>query len=271
MYSNVGYSGLNDTKCEAWQDTSMSYPLPISEDEKNCFLSDGYIRLDNVISEDELDWYRERYDDAFGDESEIKHLGGKDEQGRASLPQILQPHRKIPGLLERPYFKRIEGIARFILGSEASFKTDHMILKPAGHGVATPWHQDQAYHKPEYAYANINFWLPLEGATVEGGSMQYVRGTHRGTVMPHRYLIAGDRQSAMVADHQDYWSMNGEALDCPVGSVLLHHSYCMHYAGPNLTQLPRRAFIAVFAMPPQPLKRPLNLPWQADPFWPGEE
>jgi len=249
----------------------MPNSLPISQAEKDRFLSDGYIRLDGVITEEELDWYRVRYDDLFSDESEIKQLGGRDEQGRAALPQILEPHRKIPELLELPYLKRLEGIAKFILGPEAEFKNDHMILKPAGHGAATPWHQDQAYHQPDSTYTNINFWLPLEGATVDGGSMHYVRGTHRGTIVPHRHLIAGDRQSAMVADHQNYWSMNGEALDCPVGSVLLHHSYCMHYAGPNLTDLPRRAYIAVFSTPPRPLERPFNLPWQTDPFCPDKE
>ncbi|MCH2155552.1 MAG: phytanoyl-CoA dioxygenase family protein [Opitutales bacterium] len=144
-----------------------------------------------------------------------------------------------------------------------------MILKPAGHGAATPWHQDQAYHAPGQHYRNINFWLPLEGATVAGGTMQYVSKTHTGTLLPHRYLIPGDRQSAMVADNQDFWSANATALDCPVGSVLLHHSYCMHYAGPNLTDIPRRAYIAVFAAPALPLDEPYVLPWQKNPKWPN--
>ena len=248
-----------------------SNSLPISTAEKHRFLSDGYIRLDNVISTQELTWYRARYDALFSDESEVKQLGGKDEQGRSALPQIINPHQKIPELLDLPYLKLLEEIAKFVLGPEAEFRNDHMILKPAGHGAATPWHQDQAYHKPDHLSTTINFWLPLEGATLAGGSMHYVRRTHRGTIVPHRYLIPGDRHSAMVADHQDYWSANGEALECPVGSVLLHHSYCMHYAGPNLTDLPRRAYIAVFARPPQPLNRPFNLPWQADPFWPDKQ
>lgn len=247
---------------------SITSSFPINSAEKNRFLADGYIRLNKVISTEELEWYRARYDSLFADESEVKQLGGKDEQGRAALPQILNPHQKIPELLDLPYLKRLEMIAKFVLGPEATFRNDHMILKPAGHGAATPWHQDQAYHKPDHIVTTINFWLPLEGATVSGGSMHYVRRSHRGTIVPHRYLIPGDRNSAMVADHQDYWSANGEALECPIGSVLLHHSYCMHYAGPNLTDQPRRAYIAVFAIPPQPLKKPFDLPWQSNPYWP---
>lgn len=244
---------------------------PITSRQKSQFLQDGFIRLDQVIPESELDWYRERYDRCFEDESRIKQLGGKDAKGRAGLPQILAPHKEMPEFLEQPYLKRLGEIASYIFDSDAKFIFDHMILKPAGHGVATPWHQDQAYHAPDKYYRNINFWLPLEGATVEGGCMHYVRNTHRGTLLPHRHLIPGDSSSALVADNQDFWSMNSDALDCPAGSVCLHHSYCMHYAGPNLTDIPRRAFIVIFEASAVPLERPFQLPWQKNPYWPESE
>lgn len=250
--------------------TTTTHPLPVSETEKRQFLANGFIRLNNVIPEDELNWYRARYDSLFDDPSKIKQLAGKDEQGRAALPQILAPSKAMPEFLEQPYLSRLEAIAKFILGPEAKFRNDHMILKPAGHGAPTPWHQDQAYHTPDTYTTSINFWLPLEGATVAGGTMQYVRHSHRGTMLPHRYLIPGDSQSALVADNQDYWMENADALDCPAGSVLLHHSYCLHYAGPNRTNVPRRAYIAVFATPARPLDRPFHLPWQGNPYWPEE-
>lgn len=240
----------------------------VSPQQKAQFLRDGFIRLDNVITEEELDWYRERYDSLFTDGSRVKELGGKDEQGRSALPQILSPSETMPELLERPYFQRIGEIARAILGPEAKFKNDHMIFKPAGHGAATPWHQDQAYHDPSKYYININFWMPLQHATVEGGCMQYVRNSHRGTLLPHRHLIPGDRSSALVAENQDYWSMNGTSLPCQAGSVCLHHSYCLHYAGPNQTSQPRRAYIIVYSLPSADLEQPFVLPWQRDPARP---
>ncbi len=250
--------------------STITHPLPMTETEKSQFLSDGFIRLQEVISEPELDWYRARYDRHFDDPSKIKQLAGKDEQGRAALPQILNPSKEMPEFLDQPYLARLTAIAQYILGPEAKFTHDHMILKPAGHGAATPWHQDQAYHQPDHLSKSINFWLPLEGATVAGGTMQYVRQSHRGTMLPHHYLIPGDSRSALVAAHQDYWSQNADALDCPAGSVLLHHSYCLHYAGPNLTDVPRRAYIAVFSTPAQPLERSFQLPWQDNPWWPED-
>ena len=241
--------------------------ISITNEQKERFLLDGFIRLDNVLEADDLAWYRQRYDELFsadGKTIQRKKLGGTDEQGRDQLPQILNPSRSMPELKERRYFKHITEIARFILGAEANFRNDHMILKPAGYGAPTPWHQDQAYGDPDYYHTSSNFWLPLENATVESGCMQYVRQTHRGTVLPHEFLVPGEPSSAMVAQNQNYWQANATALPCPAGSVCLHHSYCLHYAGPNRTDHSRRAYIMVFALPPQKLDRPFFFPWKQD-------
>jgi ectoine hydroxylase-related dioxygenase (phytanoyl-CoA dioxygenase family) len=246
---------------------TASDPKSITAEQKEQFLADGFIRLDNVLESDDLAWYRQRYDELFSADSgtiQRKKLGGTDEQGRDALPQITNPSRSMPELKERRYFQRITEIARFILGPEAEFRNDHMILKPAGYGAPTPWHQDQAYHDPGSYYTNINFWLPLEDATVDSGCMQYVRQTHRGTVLPHGFLVPGDPASAMAAQNQEYWQANATPIPCPVGSVCLHHSYCLHYAGPNRTDHPRRAYIMIFALPPVKLDRPFFFPWKQD-------
>lgn len=251
--------------------TTKSQPLTtVSAAQRESFEHNGFVRLDNVISEEDLQWYRDRYDAMFSDESDIKQLGGKDDSGRAPLPQILAPSRKNPEFLERGYVKNLESIAKQLMGPKAKFLFDHMILKPAGFGAPTPWHQDQAYHQPNHRYININFWLPLESVDVEGGCMQYVRHTHGGAIAPHRFLIPGVKTTAMVADNQDYWMANATPLPCPAGSVCLHMSYCMHYAGPNLTQVPRRAYIVIFGVETEPLDQPFELPWQQNPWWPDE-
>lgn len=235
----------------------------INENLKNQFLDDGFIKLDGVIGKDELAWYSDFYDKIFseGSGANRKKLGGTDAQGRDALPQVLGPSNTYPELKDTPYLKRMLAVSQFILGPEAVFSHDHMILKPAGYGAVTPWHQDQAYHDPTFYYTNINFWLPIEDATVENGCMHYMRGSHRGVVLPHRFLN-DDPKAATVALGEDYWDANGTAVPCPAGSVALHHSYTLHYAGANRTDRPRRAYIAIFKVAPQKRKYPLRFPWQ---------
>ena len=239
----------------------------INEDLKSQFLENGFIKLDRVIGTDELAWYSELYDKLFNEDTAAKRkeLGGRDDKGRDALPQILSPSKTYPELAETPYFQRLQAISRFILGPDANFLHDHMILKPAGYGAVTPWHQDQAYHDPAYRYTSINFWMPIEDATPENGCMHYVRGSHRSAiVMPHRHLIEEDTQTAMVAFGQEYWNANGEAVPCPAGSVTLHHSYTLHYAGPNRTAQPRRAYIIVFGLLPRKSNHPFHFPWRKE-------
>ncbi|MEM6332385.1 MAG: phytanoyl-CoA dioxygenase family protein [Planctomycetota bacterium] len=230
------------------------------------FLDDGFCRIDNAIDADELAQLETLYDACFSSDQHRdvtrKSLGGTDDQGRDALPQVLNPTSRFPELAEMRYFKHMREIAAEAFGQPITAEYSHMILKPAGYGVATPWHQDQAYHDPAFIYRKINFWLPLDGATVEGGCMHYVQSSHRGPVLPHEYLVEGDEQSAMVAQDQEYWSLNSTPVPCPRGSVCLHHSYCMHYAGPNTTNLPRRAYILVFGVEPEPRKTPWQFPWQ---------
>lgn len=231
------------------------------------FLRDGFMRLDNVIDDDEIARLGEIYDKLFADdslgESYRKDLGGGDDDGRKTLPQILMPSKTFPELLEMKYVQRVREFAAHIFGQDVRKFGEHMILKPAGYGVETPWHQDQSYHPPDKLYRTVNFWLPLDGATVEGGCMHFVRGSHRGVVVPHEFLVPGDQDSAMVAQDQNYWSLNGTPVPCPRRSCTLHHSYCMHYAGPNTSDLDRRAFIIVFGLEPEPLEQPYVFPWRA--------
>ncbi|MEM7531789.1 MAG: phytanoyl-CoA dioxygenase family protein [Chloroflexota bacterium] len=236
----------------------------ITQTQKDEFLELGFLRIDNIISDDELDWLRTRYDHMFTHDSGATHkqLGGTDAEGRDALPQVLGVTKTFPEFGNLRYRQTIAEIAQFMHGETAMFRNDHAILKPAGYGIETPWHQDQAYHDPRYRYKTMNFWLPLHETTVESGCMWYVPYTHAGAVVPHAHLVPDDPSTAMVAENQAYWQMNGVPVPCPAGSAVLHHSYIMHYAGPNITDQPRRAYICVFEAMCQELRQPFRFPWQ---------
>jgi len=228
----------------------IELPAQVDEAFKTRFLTDGFARIDDVIEPEELAFYRRKYDELFDEnrtDIKRKQLGGKDADGKELLPQIIGAHTQAPEMFETRYVERIKAIAGFLLGEEAELRGSHMILKPAGHGSITPWHQDQAYHggARKVRYRNVNFWLPMDDATEANGCMQYVRGSHLGPIVPHEFLN-GDRDAAMVAQDQGYWHANRTVVECPAGSVTIHHSYCMHYAGANTTNQARRALIIVF-------------------------
>jgi len=241
----------------------IEIPSQVDETFKTAFLQNGFGRIDNVIEPDELSFIRAKYDELFNrDDIQRKQLGGKEADGKELLPQIIGAQNHAPEMFETRYVQRIQKIASYLLGEETELRGSHMILKPAGHGSVTPWHQDQSYHPGarKVRYRNINFWLPMEDATEANGCMQYVRGTHIGPIVPHEFLNA-DPKAAMVAQDQGYWHANRTVVECPAGSVTIHHSYCMHYAGANTTDRDRRALIIVFKAPEIALDQPWVMPW----------
>ncbi|MGH7142991.1 MAG: phytanoyl-CoA dioxygenase family protein [Planctomycetota bacterium] len=237
----------------------------LSPEARRRFLTDGCLLWENAVDGADLERLEGIYDRCFDPATpgvRLKPLGGEDAGGRQLLPQVLFPSQTFPELRELALFERFRAAAAEIFQTPVVFRSEHMILKPAGYGVATPWHQDQAYHDPALDYRQINFWVPLQDATVESGCMQFVPGSHRGPVLPHEYLREGRDDTALVAQDQGYWSANGVALPCPRGGCTLHHSTMLHYAGPNTTGRARRAYILVFGVEPTRRARPWTFPWR---------
>ncbi len=228
---------------------------------------DGFLRVEGIATAAERQILSGIYDRCFASDApeglRLKALGGL-LGGRQLMPQVFTPSRFFPEIDGLAYVRRADELARELLGPEATLRGEHMILKPAGFGAVTPWHQDQAYHDPGFDYRNLNFWLPLDGADEDSGCMHFVPGSHLGPILPHRRAGGEADASAAEALAQDYWSANGVALPCQPGDATIHASYCLHYAGPNRSQRPRRAYIRVYGIPPTPRARPWRLPWLDD-------
>jgi Phytanoyl-CoA dioxygenase (PhyH) len=216
------------------------------------FHEQGFLRVDGILSGPERKLLGEVYDRAFdpgyqNPDLDRKNLGGT-VAGRQILPQVLNPSAVFPDLRVAPFQARLLALARTLLGGDVVRYNDHMILKPGGYGAATPWHQDQAYHPPTHRYRNVNVWMPLEDASLQNGCLHFVPGSHRSVVLPH-HVVETAQGTALCALGQEYWNLNSVAVPCPAGSATLHHSYMLHYAGPNPTPVPRRAYIVVFRAP----------------------
>lgn len=230
------------------------------------FARDGYLRLDAITTPDEVQSVRAVYDRLFAERrgrevGDQFDLGGTDEDDRpAALPQILHPSTYAPELADTLIRAGAEAIARALLGPEAAFIEDHAILKPAGHGAETPWHQDEAYWDPAFDYASLSVWVPLQEATVENGCMAFVPRSHRNEVLPHHPIGHDPRVHGLEVDAADVRA----AVYCPIpaGGATVHHCRTLHYAGPNPTAAPRRAYIMTFGVPPRPRSTPRRFPWR---------
>lgn len=233
------------------------------------FARDGFLAVAALTDAREIAALRGCYDALFerasgfarGDRLELL-VEGK----RSLLAQIVNPERYAPQLLQGQAFRTAQVVARQLLGEPCEAHGHHAILKPAAHGAATPWHQDEAYWDPRYAYRALSVWMPLQPATLANGCMQFIAGSHRGAVLAHE-LVAADSHALRLVRA----GTPGVAIACeiPAGGATIHHSRALHYAGANLSGQPRRALVFGFRAPPTLLRRPMSYPWQR-PEWFGD-
>ncbi|NUQ65036.1 MAG: phytanoyl-CoA dioxygenase family protein [Pirellulales bacterium] len=119
---------------------------------------------------------------------------------------------------------------------------------------------DEAYWDPAFDYCSISIWVPLQDATLDNGCMQFIPRSHRQKVVPHHSIGRDPRVHGLETDAVDV----SAAVACPVpaGGATVHHCRTLHYAGPNRTGQPRRAYIMIFGTPRQPRTEPRSFPWR---------
>jgi ectoine hydroxylase-related dioxygenase (phytanoyl-CoA dioxygenase family) len=249
--------------------TNMAPTVVLSQDQIDFYHREGYLVLEAITTQEEVGWLRGIYDRLFAERAGREagdqfDLAGTDAEGQeAALPQILGPSKYAPELLEGLYRVNALAIARQLLGPAAEPRGEHAIFKPARTGAETPWHQDEAYWDPNLDYESFSMWIPLQEATVENGCMQFVPGTHRQQVMTHHSIHHDPRVHGLEVDEATDTS---RAVACPIpaGGATIHHNRILHYAGPNTSDMPRRAYILLFGTKPVPRTEERDFSWNAE-------
>jgi ectoine hydroxylase-related dioxygenase (phytanoyl-CoA dioxygenase family) len=243
----------------------MSLPEPtvrLTQDQIDTYRERGFLRLDRITSDEEIEELLEIYERLFLSDThrEDRKQLGDIEEGEETLPQILSPDELAPELLETQYYANAEAVAEQLLGEDVEFRGNHAIRKPAGSGAETPWHQDEAYWDPALRYDALSFWMPLQEATVENGCMQFVPESNGEDVRSHHQV--GDEAEALEVDDPEQYHEGSVACELPPGGATIHSSRTLHYAGPNTTDEPRRAYILTFGAPSEERDEPRDFHWQ---------
>ena len=241
---------------------------PLSAAEAQRFRDEGYLVVPELCDRAELQEIRsillglfeQRAGHAEGNQFDMLSLDRKGTE--AIQPQIVKPSLYAPALLRTPHFRRVQAMARQLLGADAEFSFDHSILKPAGKAASTPWHQDEA-HSPDrnFRHDQISFWMPLQDVSEENGCMRYVPGSNHGPVLPHRSLNDDPRIHALECPTRYFDESAALAQPVPAGWCILHGGRTLHSALPNRSAADRLVYVLAFRGPPIPRGEPGNFTW----------
>ena len=219
----------------------------LSELQVDFFNKQGYLLVENLLTQSEIDEYRNIYEDFLSNKIESadyrgdlagqhEETGNKIEVER--ITQIMVPSRLYPTLLHKPLHQRSHAIARQLLGDDLELDFDMLIDKAPFTNAPTPWHQDCAYWISMPDTRAVSCWVALDEAVIENGCMWYIPESHLIPIRPHVPSAKGG--GALVCEASEDEAI---AIEIKPGSCIFHHGGTLHYSRGNSTGKRRRAFI----------------------------
>lgn len=219
----------------------------ISEKEKTFFQENGYLVINDLLSEDEVSYYDKIYNMFLNNTFDVKKyrsdLSGSNET-KEKITQIMVPSKMYPDLLTKPLHKKTHQIAQALLGEDMSFDFDMLINKSPNTNTITPWHQDAAYWIDMPDKRALSFWVAIDRAFLENGCMWYTPKSHLSEILPH--VQVGSKGALKCEGSEE----NSVYVELEPGSCAIHHGGTLHYSRGNSTNFERRAYITNY----RPLK-----------------
>lgn len=209
------------------------------------FRDDGFVRTDGLLEVAEVERYGSAIDRAVaertvGDDRPVSDKTAY-EQSFIQCMRLWETDAEVRPLTFHPTLAQA---ATELLGVDSvRLWQDQALYKEAG-GRETDPHQDAPFW-PIGDAPLISAWIPLAPSTEANGAVGYVPGSHRLGKLRTVDLTRPDVAVDILADP----ALGGQrpvTIEAPVGSVVWHHGYTVHGAGPNTTGQTRRAFTVVY-------------------------
>ncbi len=217
--------------------------IMLSDLSKKFFFNNGYLVIEDVLSDHDLDFYNKTYNAFINNEFDIKEyrsdLSGIDDD-KEYITQIMIPSKVYPDLLLKPIHTKGSKIATELLGDDIILDFDMLINKAPNTNKITPWHQDAAYWIDMPDKRALSIWFAIDDATIDNGCMWYTPKSHLFPVRKHFQPNSG---GALQCKGDE-----SESVSVPLkkGSCVIHHGQTLHYSRGNKTNNHRRAFILNF-------------------------
>lgn len=158
--------------------------LQLTDEQIDSVNRDGFLRVPRITSNEEALKIRATLERLFAERAGWKEgaygdlAAKKDKDKQANSPQILLPVNYAPELHRTDTFLNALEMAKQILGEEAAFVLDLTILKRAGSGEPTPWHQDDAFRDPQFEYKEVTIWVALQDVDEKSGCLMFIPESH---------------------------------------------------------------------------------------------
>jgi phytanoyl-CoA hydroxylase len=227
-------------------------PFELTEEAKQRFGQDGFVIVDRIIDPALARALADRYEDLFAGRFETglypDEWNWKEGRDAADLTRQICNAWKADRTIAAVVLRADIGRACAELGgwSGARLSQDNVLWKPPG-ARALGFHQDSAYGEWAIPSVWVSCWIALDDTTADGGTVEYVRGSH---LWPHSGMI--EEFHGPKDPHRELRTAAAEAgvepecvpVEVPAGGGAFHAGWTWHGSQWNGSDRPRRALVA---------------------------
>lgn len=233
----------------------LDTPYEITEAQIAQFERDGYIKLKDVLSFEELETYRHEITRLVKElNNQGTPLENRTTYGKAFLqvPNLWAHSDKVK---EFVFSRRLARIATELLRTKGvRIYHDQALYKEAGGGY-TPWHVDQFYW-PVETEKTVTAWIPLHAVPIANGPLSFAIGSQR--IKFGRDLEISDDSQKKVDEHLKISDFPVDESPYDLGEVSFHLGFNFHRAGPNTLDYPREVMTVIYMDSEMRLAQPKN-------------
>ncbi len=216
-----------------------SFLLEKANFDKNgfCFIND-YVDKNGI---NDLIGYLDEIVDyliANGDEGSYINYANKEKKIVNSVHRIEEiKHQGLTNLIKRYNF---ESLADYLIGEKCTLFSIQAFLKPAGIGLKTPAHQDNAYwcHNGN---GGLTIWVSFDKAGNFNGMMKYAINSNK-NLIKHR-SSEDTPGSSLIIPESELKSFQWSQPEINPGDIAIHDGLVIHCSEVNKSDRPRRGFL----------------------------
>ncbi len=230
----------------------------VGEAEREFYADNGYLVLENLLSEGELEQWRSAVEEAVAQRGDQRFsFENEDALSVAAASEVAEERR----YYDRVFTQRVnlwqtnDAMRKLMLDE----RLGRIVADVAGIDGVRIWH-DQALIKEPYANPTafhldvpywsftsadaITIWIALDDATMSNGCLYYVPESHKAQKFDN---VGIGNEIGALFDVYPEWAARA-AVPCPVpaGGALFHNGLTFHGAGANMTPQRRRAMTCAY-------------------------
>ena len=208
------------------------------------YRNDGFLIVENLISQESIEVLRDRFEYIFDGNHDLvvwpdEHYWQKGRDPEDAHRVLAGLWRGDPAVARETFAGDFGRLACQLEGaSSARLWADVAMYKPEG-GKPFDIHQDASFMCWVQPVWNWTCWMALDDTYADGGTLVYVRGSHKWGPQPapgKTQIIASEMEG--WTDYVEQFAPEGEKvelvpLEIEAGSAAFHTGWIWHGSGPN--------------------------------------